>query len=342
MTLKQIAFPLAIILPVLTWGENSRLTAQTPTDANLERYMKPTEIPRFALVIGTEEYSPLARVTNATNDALQFASSLERVGFTNIRVVIDPKDADTIYQYVEEIGKKASVVESQHPVIVVFFFAGHGFQQGAFNYIVPAKARNDNDANIKADSIPLSSIMESLATHKTGLSVFFVDACRTTLSLTTTTGSIANRGFSPMYLKEGTGAILSLASGYGMPARSYAKWDDKNSPFTSGLYRWLPEPISLHEMFDEVRNHVFASTGDQTPFEVIGANASHFYFPMIKDRQEKEKLVWLETLKTRRTDCIRNYQRNYPGSYYLRSAHDWLTDSSVQAIPTGTEPCPRE
>src|SRR5277367_403702 len=89
-----------------------------------------SEVQKVALVIGVENYDFADKVTNAVNDALEFSHKLLEVGFapSKIHFVQDPQDNNRILDEVSEVA--SSVGNTDEPVIFVFYFAGHGFQDG--------------------------------------------------------------------------------------------------------------------------------------------------------------------------------------------------------------------
>ena len=89
---------------------------------------------RVALVIGNSAYKNAPELTNPRNDAADMASILRVHGFD----VIDGYDLDkpTLDRKVRDFA-----VALQGATVGLFFYAGHGLQVGATNYIVPVDAQ---------------------------------------------------------------------------------------------------------------------------------------------------------------------------------------------------------
>jgi hypothetical protein len=116
------------------------------------RFLAPSAVPRFALVVGVQNYWYLDHVPNANNDATAIAQSLTNVGFS-VTTILDP----TTNELLQQVGQlKSRTGDLKKPVITVLYFAGHGFQNGEWNWVVPVNADKDNPT---AASIPVSSFI---------------------------------------------------------------------------------------------------------------------------------------------------------------------------------------
>src|SRR5258708_6837828 len=146
-------------------------------DGSTLNFLNPTPVPRFALVVGAEYYQQLDRVSNAHNDASEIASALaEAGGFSYIGYLPDPVSDQEILDHVDYMAGLAGA--SEQPAIVVFYFAGHGFQNGPFPYIVPIGASKQDPCE---KSLSVAEIMRRLAVHHAGIAIFLLDSCRTGL-----------------------------------------------------------------------------------------------------------------------------------------------------------------
>src|SRR4051812_42863160 len=125
---------LCAFLATVAFGQANAPAGRTQID-----FFNPVPVPRFALVVGAQNYEQLDRVSNAQNDASEIATALaEAGGFTYIGFLPDPLTDQEILDHVDYLAQIAS--SSEQPAIVVFYFAGHGFQNGAWPYIVPVGA----------------------------------------------------------------------------------------------------------------------------------------------------------------------------------------------------------
>jgi hypothetical protein len=300
-------------------------------------YTTPADIPRHALVIAAEHYAHFDPVPNARNDAIEMEKALVAVGFT-VRYLPDPTD-DDIYTFVNELAAHGGA--PTQPVIFLVYFAGHGFQNSAFNYVVPVNA---DLGGLLDTSVPVTTLLDKLATHTAGLAIFLFDSCRTGV----TTGSESAPplsptgvvGFAP--IPERAGAILGLAAEFGKPARSAAVSGDSNSPYSMGLTRYIPlRALSLNDVLEEVRLFVRGRTqAGQTPYEVKGANIAHFELSPSAAQLADDERLWASVLATNRVDCVRRYIESRPGGRYVQAAVNWLAARRTQPTQGESTPCP--
>jgi Caspase domain len=303
-------------------------TASSQTDAQAP-YLTFKLVPRFALVVGAENYKNYPHVLNAQSDALEAATTLTNLGFA-VSFLGDPEDQDSIMDKVNELAIKTGATNS--PVIVVFYFAGHGFQNGAFPSIVPVGA-----TDLKSDSVAVSTIIDKLATHEAGVSLFFLDSCRTGLA----DASQEMIRFSGVDLHNS--AVLDLATENGEPAASSMP-NTYHSFYTYSLTKNLTTTQSLSAALEAVRSYVKVySQPKQSSVTVNDANISRFYLVSKKERDDAEHSIWVDTVKINRAECVELYMQRYPGSPYLGSALFWKANSPPPtALPEGDRQCPQE
>jgi uncharacterized caspase-like protein len=300
------------------------------------RFTTPIDIPRYALVVAAENYAHFSHVPNAQNDAIQMEKALTAVGF-NVRFLPDPTDKD-IYSFANELAARGGT--EVQPVIYVVYFAGHGFQNSAFNYIVPVNA---DPTDLLDTSVPVTSLLNKLVTHTAGIAIFLFDSCRTGVTAEShkepTVSPTGEVGFAP--IPERSGAILGLAAEFGKPARSAAVGGDSDSPYAMGLMQYIPlKALSLHEVFEQVRLFVRGRThSGQTPYEVNGANVAFFQLSPTAGQLADDERLWQEVLATNRVDCVKRYIENRPGGRYVQAAVDWLAARQSQSVE-GESPCP--
>lgn len=323
---------------VLTAAAVAAARAQGPAPA--PSFETPADVQRVALVIGAEDYEFLPHVPNANNDAFETANALHRAGFDTVKLVRDPR-IGAIDDYVDWLAKAAGPPED--PAIVVFFFAGHGFQNSAFNYLAPVDASPGDQ--LFRDSVPVINIMRSLATHRAGLTIFLLDACRTVVSPETEVNLTAILpgipvGFSTIAAPKN--AIVGLATQFNAAARSAAHAGDANSPYTRALVRYIPYPaMSLDTALDKVRALVQQWTDDEQSPEVLKGGAGNaFYFAPTARERDLEGASWRAAIGTNRRECVDQYVRTHPSSLFLKAALRWLDENRDADMRITGEPCP--
>ena len=307
----------------------------------LENYLVEQPVPRIALVIGVQNYDHLDPVPNALNDLAVASSALRRAGFTT---VIEEPDA-TGSRLRSSIKRLLQLVDrTERPAVVAIFFAGHGFQDGADNFIVPKDAR---PVSLVADSVPVMNVLFGLAPRKVGVTYMFLDACRTFTLLTEPAGTEAalpvRGGFSPVGSVNGT--VLSFAPGFNQAALSKAQEGDINSPYSEALGLHLSrEHVSVATMLSEVYTHVTIRTGDrQQPALSVQASTATIQFvpPTSAMEVEAEERHWRAVLATNRADCVKRFLISYPDSRFAVAALRWIVETPPTSPQPGVVQCPQ-
>ena len=128
---------------------------------------------RTALVIGNGAYEKLGRLANPPNDATDFAAALRAVGFKTT-LLIDAGQArmeEAVLAFRTELLRDPSGAG-------VFFFAGHGMQRQAVNYLVPVDADIQNEVQLKRKALPAQEILEYMNEARNRFNMVVLDACR--------------------------------------------------------------------------------------------------------------------------------------------------------------------
>jgi hypothetical protein len=289
-----------------------------------ERFLIPSTVPKFALVVGVEHYERVERVKNAINDAVSIAQSLKKAGFT-VRFLADANQ-DEIYDYTKDLVRRAGGVND--PAILVFYFAGHGFEDANhIPYMVPASARTGGFT--VDDSVPIVNIMNALlANRRAGLTIFFLDACRTDFG----EDSSFFGDQSLLFKLEPPGdGIFGMSTSAGFPANSSAGQGIENGPYALALAKHIPSlHVPLSEALDEVKFEVKDITripgfadGQKTAVLTI-ATYSKFYLNPQEEERESELVAWKAALRSEMPRCVRRYLDFFHGSAFLRRALEWL------------------
>lgn len=229
------------------------LTPQTPGGAPTGR--------RVALVIGNGAYKNVHALPNPPRDAKLIANVLHDVGFQTVISVSDltrDKFFDALKTFADEAEKADWAV---------VYYAGHGFEIGGVNYLVPIDAKLAADRDAEAQAVALEQVIASVgAARKVRLVI--LDACRDnpfaptmqrTLSL-----KLVDKGFSN--IEPGAGFMVVYAAKHGETAIDGD--DGADSPFSTALAREIKVPkVEIRKLFDIVRDDVWSVTKHvQQPF----------------------------------------------------------------------------
>ena len=168
---------------------------------------------RVALVIGNDAYRELPVLKKAVADAESFAAVLEEKGY---EVILR---RDLTRQQMD--GAAAAFIERIEPGdTAVFVYSGHGWSDGAQNFLVGTDAPKTGSQEFLARiSIPLrngvNGVLDEMERKGAGLKVAIIDACRDNPFVSSVAGrSIGlGRGLSRVEPPSGTFVVFSADAG---------------------------------------------------------------------------------------------------------------------------------
>jgi len=229
------------------------LTPQTPGGAPSGR--------RVALVIGNGAYKNVHALPNPPRDAKLIAGVLHDVGFQTVISVSDltrDKFFDALKTFADEAEKADWAV---------VYYAGHGFEIGGVNYLVPVDAKLAVDKDAETQAVALEQVIAAVgAARKVRLVI--LDACRDNPFATTMQHTLSlklvDKGFSN--IEPGAGFMVVYAAKHGETAIDGDNGAD--SPFSTALSREIKVPkVEIRKLFDIVRDDVWSATQHvQQPF----------------------------------------------------------------------------
>lgn len=215
---------------------------------------------RVALVIGNSAYAHANPLPNAAQDARDMAARLTEIGFA-VYSGIDLTRDDTL-ALVAEFAQAL-----QPDDLALFFYAGHGAQVGAENYVIPIDAAPTDELSLIDASVKLQSILRTMEL-RSDQRIVILDACRNNpfvekLASRDVSGGVA-RGLAKV--EAGVGSFIAFSTQPGNVALDGA---GRNSPFTTALLAHIGEPgQDIHAVMREVRADVVAGTNQsQVPWE---------------------------------------------------------------------------
>ena len=238
----------------------------------------PTMANRRALVIGNDTYKSVTKLANAREDARTIATNLTSVGF-QVTLKLDVTEKEM------KAALRTFAGQVQGGDEVLFFFAGHGVQLGATNYLLPTDIVGDSEAQVKDEAIQLQRVLDDMSEKKAKFTLAMVDACRDN-PFKSTGRAIGGRGLAPT--TAATGQMVIFSAGTGQQALDKLNNADKNKNglFTRVFAQEMQKPnLTIDRVVKNVRNQVAQlakSVGhDQVPAiydQVLG----DFYFKVSK------------------------------------------------------------
>lgn len=215
---------------------------------------------RVALVLGNGSYLHANALPNAANDARDVAAALQGQGFT-VFEGIDKGRIDTL-RLIEAFNAALTPEDT-----ALFYFAGHGLQIGAENWLMPVDAEQGDEIALTGTSIRLQTILRGMEL-RAGNRIVILDACRNNPFLTAgasrSADGAATRGLSR--IEAGVGSYIAFST---QPGNVALDGRGRNSPFTAALLRHVgAEGQDIHAVMRAVRADVVeASGGTQVPWE---------------------------------------------------------------------------
>ncbi|MET3993305.1 caspase family protein [Bradyrhizobium sp. 482_C4_N1_1] len=216
---------------------------------------------RVALVIGNGAYKNVHALPNPPRDAKMIANVLRDVGFQTVISVSD-LSRDKFFEALQTFA-----TEAENADWAVVYYAGHGFEIGGVNYLVPVDAKLAADRDAETQAVALEQVIAAVGAARK-VRLVMLDACRDnpfapamqrTLSL-----KLVDKGFSN--IEPGAGFMVVYAAKHGETALDGDGGAD--SPFATALAREIKVPkVEIRKLFDIVRDDVWSATKhEQQPF----------------------------------------------------------------------------
>ena len=204
---------------------------------------------RRALVIGNDSYRHVPTLLNAREDARAMAQGLTQVGYqVTLKLDLNEKDMKIALRTF-----KAQVAGGDE---VMIFYAGHGVQIGAANYLLPIDITGESEEQIRDDGIQLQRILDDMSERKTKFTLALIDACRDN-PFKKSGRALGGRGLSPTTAATGQMVIFSAGAGQQALDRLGPNDVDKNGLFTRIFIKEMQKPgVSIDRVVRNVRNDV--------------------------------------------------------------------------------------
>ena len=219
---------------------------------------------RVALIVGNSSYQTVPQLANPSRDASAVAKMFRDAGFDTVDVQLDVGNLDF-----KRAIRKFETIADQADIAVVYY-AGHGFEIGGVNYLIPVDARLASDRDADDEAIPLERLVSSADGAKR-LRLIILDACRDNpfvramrreRKVATNRAVVAGLG---KVEPTSTDTLIAYAAKAGSTADD---GDGLHSPFTTAVLKNLTVPgLDVRLAFGRVRDEVLRVTASrQEPF----------------------------------------------------------------------------
>jgi formylglycine-generating enzyme required for sulfatase activity len=313
---------------------------------------------RLALVIGNDNYSSVNSLKNARADAQAIAAALTSAGY-RVESKFD----------LNEKGMKAAFRDFKRSLSggdeAVFFFAGHGVQLGAANYLLPIDIKGDNEDQVKDEAIPLQRILDDIQEQKAKFTLAIIDACRDN-PFKGSGRSIGGRGLAPT--TAATGQMVIFSAGSGQQALDKLGENDwqTNGLFTRVFVKEMQKPgVPVDRVLKNVRQQVASLASsvkhDQVPALYDQALGEFYFFPgestqvasigggvmgAGRSAAQIEDELWDAIKDSAKANVFEEYMKQYPNGRYLAQARVKIAGlkeakpTSPQSLPQIGKPVP--
>jgi len=231
---------------------------------------------RVALVVGNDNYRYVSKLQKAVNDARTMGNTLKQLGFS-----VMVAENQNRQQFSETLLAFDKAIEPGDTAF--FFYAGHGFEVGGQNYLLPVDmpaATEGQEELVRDASILADRIIERLQNRRARTSILVFDACRNNPFERSGTRAVAGGGgLAPLtQLPEGVFSVFS--AGPRQTALDRLSIDDTNpnSVFTRAFSKALLEPgMNLVQVAQQTRRTVSEMA------ETVGHKQIPAYFDQMVD-----------------------------------------------------------
>ncbi|HET7268058.1 MAG TPA: caspase family protein [Oleiagrimonas sp.] len=220
---------------------------------------------KYALVLGNAHYRGADRLTTPDNDARLIAGRFKALGF-EVTMHVDRNRREFLADMQDFVRK------AQGADIVAFYYAGHGFEVGKDNFLLPLGMSRPlaqlSRSNLRREGIALRNVRGALARTGAKARLLFIDACRTA----------PNRGARARGMRKavaGNGVLLAWSTAPGSAAVDSMRQlgrDVDNSPFAWYLAHDLADGhAGIVQVLRRVQQQVATVTGNsQRPWFTSG------------------------------------------------------------------------
>ncbi|MEM9247611.1 MAG: caspase family protein [Pseudomonadota bacterium] len=266
---------------------------------------------RVALVIGNGGYETVPSLVNPLNDAEDISSALEELGFQ----VFTETDAS---KGAMEAAIAAFSAAAEGAEAALFYYAGHAFQVGGTNYLIPTDLSLGSAEEIVSGTVDLGSVFAALD-KANGVRLIFLDACRDN-----PLGVAAPDGVQSGLAEIGSSAdyFISFAT---QPGAVAFDGDGRNGTFTESVLSHIHTPAqSLTDLMISVRRDVIsASGGQQVPWE-NSSLTRQFTFAEGLPAATPETLLYQVAARTQDPNLMALYIQRYPEGAHSRDVASQL------------------
>jgi formylglycine-generating enzyme required for sulfatase activity len=216
---------------------------------------------RVALVIGNSAYQKVPPLANPARDADSMSEMFKNAGFDVVQSRRNLGIGD-MRRTLRDFSDEARDAD-----VAIVYFAGHGMEIDGVNYLIPIDAILERDIDAFDEAMTLERVLMVVEPARQ-LRLVILDACRDNPFRQAMRRIVAARAVGRGLARVepvNPNTLIAFAAKAGSTATD---GDEKNSPFTAALLKYLPRPgLDLRKAFGFVRDDVLKLTRNrQEPF----------------------------------------------------------------------------
>ncbi|WP_235442154.1 caspase family protein [Rhabdonatronobacter sediminivivens] len=263
---------------------------------------------RVALVIGNAGYTDVPVLENPLNDARDIAAAFESLEF-DVHLGEDLTQ-DQMRAHFAEFLEAA-----HHADVTAVYFAGHGLQAGARNYLVPTDATLTDPATFMDGVIPLDEWLVALE-DTPGLKLIFLDACRD--------NPLGADGDMDGLARVGSAADFLFAFATNPDDVAYDGLG-RNSFFAEAILSRIHTPgQDISELMIGVRRDVLSATGGrQIPWENSSLTRQFRFLPG-EESVSPETMLWQVASRAQDPVLMHLYLERFPQGAHIADVQNFL------------------
>ena len=263
---------------------------------------------RVALVIGNADYVSVPELENPINDARDITAALESLNF---RVFVGE---DLTREGMRDLFQRFVSAAEEADVSLVYY-AGHGLQAGARNFLVPTDAALDDVAGFMGQLIPLDEMLVALE-RVPGIKLIFLDACRD--------NPLGAEGDADGLARVGSAADFLFAFAT-QPDNVAYDGLGRNSFFTEAILSRIHTPgQDISELMIGVRRDVLSATGGrQIPWENSSLTRQFRFLPG-EETVSPETMLWQVASRAQDPVLMHLYLERFPQGAHIADVRAFL------------------
>ena len=223
---------------------------------------------KYALIIGVKSYQYVAPLQNSLNDARDMSATLKKKGFTVVEV-FEPA-TKRIMQ--DGIIRYFKLLQGQPNAAGLVFYSGHGMQVKGINYLIPAQANPQIEADLDDQCVNMDYVMRAIQEAGNRLNIFVLDACRNNPFRSFSRSG--ENGLSMVDTPQGSYIVYATK-----PGSVASDGTGRNGLFTSKLLQYInTEGLNIEQVFKQVARDVASESGNEQRPWIASDYTGDFYF----------------------------------------------------------------